>query len=192
MDEEQKQEYLDIVINETEKLSHLITQVLNLEKYESGRQKIYPSSFDVKQLTKDVMKSLMALSNERNLNVNLICQDSSMILHADKDLIRQVIYNLLSNAIKYAHAQIDVYIIPSMYDIELKIKDDGEGVNEQTKELLFDKFYQSKQNHLQKPVGSGLGLAICKKIIDLHHGKISVENNKGKGASFTFVLPMIH
>lgn len=192
LDDEQKQDYLDIIIKETEKLSHLITQVLNLEKYESGRQKIYPTSFDVKQMTKEIIKSLVALSDERKLKVNLICQDSSFLLHADKDLIHQVIYNLLSNAIKFASTKIDIFILPSENDIEIKVMDDGEGVNEATKELLFDKFYQSKQSHLQKPVGSGLGLAICKKIIDLHHGKISVENNKGKGASFTFAIPMIH
>jgi signal transduction histidine kinase len=192
LDDEQKQDYLDIIIKETEKLSHLITQVLNLEKYESGKQKIYPSSFDIKQLSKDVIKSLTGLSEERKLNINFICQDSSMIIHADKDLINQVIYNLVSNAIKFAETTIDIYILPSIDDIEIKIKDDGPGINESTKDLLFDKFYQSKQSHLQKPVGSGLGLAICKKIIELHHGKISVENNQGKGASFTFALPIIH
>jgi Na+/proline symporter/signal transduction histidine kinase len=192
LDDEQRQDYLDIIIKETEKLSHLITQVLNLEKYESGKQKIYPSSFDIKQLSKDIIKSLTGLSEERKLNINLICQDSSMIIHADKDLIHQVIYNLVSNAIKFAETNIDIYLTPSIDDIEVKIKDDGPGINESTKDLLFDKFYQSKQSHLQKPEGSGLGLAICKKIIELHHGKISVENNHGKGASFTFALPIIH
>lgn len=192
LDNAQRQDYLDIIIKETEKLSHLITQVLNLEKYESGRQKIYPTSFDIKQLTTEVIKSLTALTEERKLQINLKCQDSSMIIHADKDLINQVIYNLVSNAIKFADTRIDVYIIPSLDDIEVKIKDDGVGVNEQTKDLLFDKFYQAKQSHLQKPIGSGLGLTICKKIIELHHGKISVENNQGKGASFTFALPIIH
>lgn len=192
LEEDQKQAYLDIIILETEKLSHLITQVLNLEKYESGRQKIHPSSFDIKKLTTEIIKSLSALSAKRNLNINIICQDSTILLHADKDLIHQVIYNLLSNAIKFAATSIDIYILPNMDEIEIKVKDDGDGVNETDKDLLFDKFYQSKQSHLQKPVGSGLGLAICKKIIELHHGKISVENNKGKGACFTFVVPFIH
>ncbi len=192
LDDTQRQDYLDIIIKETEKLSHLITQVLNLEKYESGRQKIYPTSFDMKQLTQDVIKSLVALSEERALQVDLICQDSSILIHADKDLIRQVVYNLLSNAIKFAQSKIEIFILPSHEDVEIKIKDDGYGVNETTKDLLFDKFYQAKQSHLQKPEGSGLGLAICKKIIELHHGKISVENYKGMGASFNFVLPNIH
>jgi Na+/proline symporter/nitrogen-specific signal transduction histidine kinase len=190
--EPQKQEYLDIVIKETVKLSHLISQVLNLEKYENGKQKIYPTSFDVRILTIEIVKSLKALSDEQHLEVKLICQDSSMMLHADKDLIHQVIYNLLSNAIKFANKKILIYILPSMDDVEIKIIDDGEGVDEKTKDLLFDKFYQSKNSHLQKPIGSGLGLTICKKIIELHHGNISVENNKGKGACFTFTLPIIH
>nr|HPI54771.1 ATP-binding protein [Chitinophagaceae bacterium] len=192
LDDELKQEYLNIIIKETEKLSHLITQVLNLEKYESGRQKIHASSFNVKELVEEVMASLRTLGLERKLHMTLICPDSIILLHADRDLIRQVIYNLVANAIKFAHSHIEIFISPFMEDTEIRVKDDGDGINELTKDLLFDKFYQSKQQHLQKPEGSGLGLAICKKIIDMHHGKISAENNHGKGASFIFVLPNIY
>lgn len=192
MDEIQKQEYLNVIIRETEKLSHLITQVLNLEKYESGRQKIYPVSFDLKNLVLEIIQSLKPLSDERSVNMKLICPDSTILLHADKDLIAQLIYNFLSNAIKFAQQQIELFIQPTLDDIEVIVSDDGPGVDELNKELLFDKFYQSKQHQLQKPEGSGLGLAICKRIVELHHGKIWVENNEGKGARFIFVIPIIH
>lgn len=187
-----KQEYLNVIIKETEKLSHLITQVLNLEKYESGRQKIHATSFNVKELVEEVIASLKPLGAERQLQMNLVCPNSILLVHADKDLIRQVIYNLVANAIKFASSQIEILITPFIDDIEIRVKDDGDGIHELTKDLLFDKFYQSKQQQLQKPEGSGLGLAICKKIIDMHHGKIRAENNHGKGASFIFVLPNIY
>lgn len=191
MDEDQRQTYLDIIIRETEKLTHLITQVLNLEKYESGKQKLKPVSFDLVNLSNEVVKSLKALSMEKNLNVEIQVPNSSLIIHADLDLIRQVIYNLLSNAIKFAETRIEIRFIPGLVDIEFRLQDDGPGVEEDTKELLFDKFYQSG-HHLHKQAGSGLGLSICKKIIELHHGKIGVENNKGKGACFNFVIPIIY
>jgi len=192
MEEEQKQEYLQIIIKETEKLSHLITQVLNLEKYESGRQKIYPTSFDIKTLIEEIIESLQTLALEQKLEIKLNCPNSILLVHADKDLIRQVVYNLLSNAIKFSSSTIEIFIRSTLYDLEITVKDDGNGIDENSKHLLFDKFYQSKSNQLQKPVGSGLGLAICKKIIELHNGKIRVENNEGKGASFIFAIPLIH
>ena len=146
----------------------------------------------MRKLIEDVIHSLKALCDDRKADVRLICPDSILLLHADKDLIRQVIYNLLSNAIKFAESRIDVFLRPGLDDMEVRVLDDGEGVDERTKDLLFDKFYQSRQSRLQKPEGSGLGLAICKKIIELHNGKISVENNEGKGACFIFTVPLIH
>lgn len=192
MEEEQKQQYIDIIIKETEKLSHLITQVLNLEKYESGKQKIYPSSFDMGVLCKEVIQSLLPLYEAQQLTVNLHHPNSNYIIYADRDLIRQVLYNLISNAIKFAQHTIKIHMMSIDETIEVSVKDDGIGLHPETKDMLFDKFFQAKQGHLQKPVGSGLGLAICKKIIDLHDGKIYAENNKSKGACFTFVIPNIY
>lgn len=191
IEEEQRQQYLSIITREIEKLSHLITQVLNLEKYESGRQRIQASSFDMKYLIQEVLKSLEPLATEKKKH--FVCQlpDEQFLIHGDRSLLLQVVYNLVSNAVKFAEAQIEIQIHKQHDDYEVLIMDDGLGIDEQQKDLLFDKFYQYKQHHLLKPEGSGLGLAICRRIIELHHGKITARNNIERGASFIFVIPSI-
>ena len=192
LEEEQRQQYLSIITREIEKLSHLITQVLNLEKYESGRQRIHPISFEMKDLLQEVMDSLYPLAQEKNKIMLCNLPNEQLLIHADRSLLVQVVYNLVSNAIKFAHEKIEILIRKQGDELEVQICDDGPGIDEFQKDLLFDKFYQYKQHHLLKPEGSGLGLAICRRIIELHHGKISARNNVTKGASFIFVLPSIY
>lgn len=191
LDENQRQQYLSIITREIEKLSHLITQVLNLEKYESGRQRIQPISFDMNDLLQEVMDSLRPLAQEKNKYFVCNAPNEQLLIHADRSLLVQVVYNLVSNAIKFANQKIEIIIRKQGDEFEVQISDDGPGIDEHQKDLLFDKFYQYKQHHLLKPEGSGLGLAICRRIIELHHGKITARNNREQGASFIFALPSI-
>ena len=187
--EPEKNKYLDAVVKETDRLSHLITQVLNLERYESGRQALKLSKVDMNELVMDVLSAVDSIKKERGLTIQYAIPSIPM-LQLDKDLLHQVVYNLITNAIKFAHSSIIVSAAISNQEVQFVIQDDGEGIEEQWQELIFDKFFQAQNQTLKKPQGSGLGLAISKRIIEMHGGAIWVESKIGAGAKFCFKLPL--
>lgn len=192
MDEEQRQHYLDGVIRETERLTHLITQVLNLERYESGRQSLHVSSVNLGKLLQDAVSGLQPLAAEKGTRIFLRSSDTMLLVRCDGDLISQVVYNLLSNAIKFCPqegGEVHIATMVSYDEVEVRVKDNGKGIPPELHELVFDKFFQARNQTLRKPEGSGLGLAISRRIVEMHNGRISVESTPGKGACFVFVLP---
>lgn len=191
MPEEQKHQFLGNVIRETERLSHLITQVLNLERYESGRQQLNLKPVVVNDLIKESILALQPLANEKKVKIRLQIPDSMIIVRCDRDLVQQVMYNLLSNAIKFVEEDkgiIKVYVENNHDDVQVSVEDNGRGIPSELHELVFDKFFQAKNQTLKKPEGSGLGLAICKKIVEMHNGQIRVESEENKGSRFIFTL----
>jgi signal transduction histidine kinase len=192
MDEEQKQFFLEGVIKETERLSHLITQVLNLEKYESGKQQLNIASVQLNSLIKDAVQSIQPLANEKLITISIKIPDSMFLVQCDAALIMQVLTNLLSNAVKFApeNGKVTVSVHSNYEELQVWVEDNGKGIESGLHELIFDKFFQAKNQTLRKPEGSGLGLAICKKIIDLHGGTIWVNSELNKGSKFIFTLPI--
>jgi len=192
MDEEQRQHFLSGIIKETERLSHLITQVLNLEKYESGKQQLNISSVQLNSLIKEAVASIRPLANEKKITTEINIPDTIFLVQCDADLIMQVLTNLLSNAVKFApeKGRISVSVHNNLDGLQIWVEDNGKGIEPGLHELIFDKFFQAKNQNLRKPEGSGLGLAICKKIIDLHEGSIWVNSEINKGSKFIFTLPL--
>lgn len=192
MEEEQRYHFLSGIIKETERLSHLITQVLNLEKYESGRQKLNLTPVLLNTLIADSIQSVSALAMEKKITVSTRIPDSMFLVRCDAALIQQVMNNLLSNAIKFVDEEtgrITVAVHAGEDELQVWVEDNGKGIAGELHELVFDKFFQARNQTLKKPQGSGLGLAICKKIIEMHGGKIRVESEEGKGSRFIFTLP---
>lgn len=193
MNEEQRQQYLEGIVKEIERLSHLITQVLNLERYESGRQKLNYSKVALGKVIEEVISALKPLAGEKGINLQYSKGKAEAFTVADIDLIRQVIYNLIANAIKFTPEQLGLIAIGVQQEEDqliLSVEDNGPGIPPEMRDLIFDKFFQAKNQTLKKPVGTGLGLTICKRIIEMHNGTIWVESEKGKGAKFIFTLPL--
>ena len=114
------------------------------------------------------------------------------IVQCDAPLIQQVIYNLLSNAIKFAPEEkgiIKISVHANHDELQVWIEDNGKGIPADLHTLIFDKFFQARNQTLKKPEETGLGLAICKKIVEMHQGKIWVESEEDKGSKFIFTLP---
>ncbi|MFZ4770324.1 MAG: ATP-binding protein, partial [Ferruginibacter sp.] len=192
MPDEQRQLFLSNVIKETERLSHLITQVLNLERYESGRQQLELNPVLLNTLISDCIHSIQPLASEKNITIEEKIPDSMFLVRCDADLLQQVLSNLLSNAVKFVEENIGtikVWVHSADDEIQVWVEDNGKGIPAELQELIFDKFFQAKNQTLKKPQGSGLGLAISKKIIEMHNGKIWVESEEDKGARFIFTLP---
>ncbi len=189
LDSEQQQQYLEAIIKETVRLSNLITQVLNLENFEAGRRKLTITEINAGKLLDDMAATLSGIIQTKQLKLNIQLAQRPTMIQADADLIQQVFMNLLGNAIKFATSAISISIAKSNKEFIIEITDDGKGIDAGMEELIFDKFFQAKNQTLKKPEGTGLGLAISKKIIELHGGKIWVNKGFTKGAQFVFTLP---
>jgi Na+/proline symporter/signal transduction histidine kinase len=188
---EEREMFLDNIARETVRLSHLITQVLNLERYESGRQKLNIQSIDLKDVIKESVDSVMPLCAPRGIHIKSILPDTMLLLRGDPDLLLQVFSNLLSNAIKFVEDQkgeIEIRVVNNYNEYEITVKDNGRGIHKEDLEFVFDKFFQARNQMIKKPQGTGLGLAICKRIVEMHGGHIRVVSTEGKGASFVFGL----
>lgn len=193
MEESLRQHYLEGIVKETERLTYLITQVLNLERYESGRQKLELSAVNVQELLADILQALQPLAEENNTHLSLAAPDAMFIIQCDRMMIYQALYNLVSNALKFVPEQdgrVQLVIREVYGELQLWVEDNGRGIEPDLHELIFDKFFQARNQTLQKPVGSGLGLAICKRIAKMHGGRVWVESEVGKGSRFAFALPL--
>lgn len=193
MPEEDRVLFLNSMVKECERLSNLITNVLDLEKFESGSQKLHLELEDPKEVIVDAVESLTNLSKQKA--IALTCEINSALpkMVMDRERIIQVMVNLISNAIKFCNQeQGKIMITAYQLDDSLKVNviDNGAGIKKQEAEFVFDKFYQVKNQTRKKPLGSGLGLAICKNIIQMHQGRIWVEPEPKGGTRFSFTIPL--
>ncbi|MBP6754564.1 MAG: sodium:proline symporter [Bacteroidia bacterium] len=188
--EELKKQFLQNIISESDRLNRLIDKILDLEKFETGKQIIHPNQNNLVQTIEKSIESLRQLIKNKHITIHV---ESKQVVNAfyDEDRIIQVITNLVSNAIKFCpetDGLITIQIKEKNNFIHTFVQDNGRGIHPNDFVAIFDKFYQSTNQNIKKPVGSGLGLAICKQIMEYHKGKIWAEQN-AKGASIVFTLP---
>jgi len=187
---EVRKQFLKSIISESDRLNRLIDKILDLEKFETGKQKIYLSKNDISKTIANTLESLRQLIINKNITVEF--DGTEIKAFYDEERIIQVIHNLLSNAIKFCpktDGKISISVAEKTEVVEVSIHNNGAGIKAEDFEPIFDKFYQSRGQNVKKPIGSGLGLAICKQIIEHHKGKIWVESSPQKGATFNFTLP---
>jgi signal transduction histidine kinase len=192
LESDEKKQFLNTIIKETNRMERLINQVLELEKFESGKQQLNISALNINQLINESILSVKQLLQEKKINLKVNLAENLPEIKGDRDRVIQVLLNLLSNAIKFCNPQqpeIQIFSLTKEGYIEVSVWDNGKGIKKELFDLIFDKFYQAENQNIRKPKGSGLGLAICKKIIEYHQGKIWVESEENQYSRFTFVLP---
>lgn len=187
LSEEEKQEYLDIIIVESERLADLSTSVLNMSKYENIGIITDKVPF---RLDEQIRRTILLTEpkwSRKEISVNV--EMTEVIFMGNEELTQQIWLNLLDNAVKFTFrgGMIGVSLISVNSGARFVIQDDGVGMDEQTKEHIFDKFYQGDTSHIR--AGNGLGLAIVKRIVELHGGTIEVHSEPGKGSEFIVFLP---
>ncbi|MFA0962416.1 ATP-binding protein [Roseivirga sp. BDSF3-8] len=190
----EKDEFISTIIKETQRMERLINQVLDLERFDSGRQKLSLEPLDLNSLIHEAISSLNQVAREAGATVQTQLQANLPLVEADKDRITQVVLNLLSNALKFCPPDTGRVVVASYYrqgSIHVSVTDNGSGIDPESLPLLFDKFFQAKNQTTKKPKGSGLGLAISRKIIEHHEGQIWARSEIGKGSVFTFALPVV-
>lgn len=193
MDEEQRSHFVNTITKESERLTRLINQVLALERFETGKQELDIDEFLMEDIVEESLETLDQLAKEKNIKIEVTYEGIYDPIRADRDRLIQVIINLVSNAIKFCPAEtgkIQINTMQTDSSLLFSISDNGQGIDNKYQELIFEKFYQTRDQSVRKPKGSGLGLAICKKIIELHQGTIKVESELGKGSVFTCEIPL--
>ena len=188
--DEIKKQFLQNIISESDRLNRLIDKILDLEKFETGKQTINPEKHNLVNTIEKSIEPLQQLIKNKKIAIHIESKEK-IFAYYDEDRIVQVITNLLSNAIKFCPEKdglITIQITAKDNFIQTSVQDNGKGINPNDFETIFDKFYQSTNQNIKKPVGSGLGLAICKQIIEHHKGKIWSQSSV-KGACILFTLP---
>ena len=188
---EDEKKYLGIIKNESDRLTKLINDVLNLSKMEAGRMPFDFRQVKLHEIINTSVEGLSGAASKRNLSLVNNLQDSTIKVFADKDKIVQVLTNILSNAIKFTPEKgvITISGNGNKNMAQVSISDTGYGIKKKDYNKVFDKFRQIEDvEHHSK--GTGLGMPISKLIIENHNGKIWIESVLKKGSTFYFTLPL--
>lgn len=188
LSKEEKNEYLDIIIEESKRLSSLATNVLNLSKIET---QVILNDIQRFNIGEQIRQSILLLDSKfQSKNILLDINIEDCYVNGNKEMLNQVWVNLLDNAIKFNNKNgiVSVNMKKEEGNIFINITDTGLGITRESIPKIFDKFYQEDRSHSTH--GNGLGLTIVKKIIELHGGTIECDSIVSKGTKFTIILPI--
>ncbi len=189
MPADQRREFLDIMVSESERLSRLVGQVLDLARIEAGHAEWHNSDVDLAVIVRQAADSIRARFEEKSARLEIKGPHQVRSLRADADRLVQVILNLLSNALKYLpedNGRVVVTISDQPDGVTVTVSDNGVGIAPAEQAQVFDKFRQVGDQQHQ---GTGLGLPISRQIIEHFGGRMWVESEPGQGATFGFFLP---
>lgn len=184
---EERNEYLNIIIDESERLTKLSTNVLNLSKLEQQSIITNKTLLNVTEQIRLVIALLEDKWESKNIDINFNCRE--FYIMANEELLKQVWINLLDNAIKFSpdKSNIEIDINASEEELIIIFRNQCKYLSEETRKHLFDKFYQGDSSHSVK--GNGLGLTIAKKILELHKGRITLIPSRNNDVIFNVIFP---
>ncbi|MDP3192787.1 sensor histidine kinase [Rhodoferax sp.] len=191
MGEAQRSQFIAIIVSETERLSRLVNQVLDMAKIESGHAEWHNAEVDLGALVQQAVVTTSELFRERQAQVNVSLPELPLLLLADPDRLTQVLLNLLSNAAKFVPVpggRVDVSLSGDDAGATVMVRDNGPGVSAEQQALIFEKFRQGG-DAANRPQGTGLGLPISRQIVAHFGGRLWLESHPGQGAAFCFYLP---
>lgn len=185
---EEKDYYLDVIIDESKKMSNLVSDMLDLSQLESGSFKLVKEKFFIDELLASTIKKFSAVLNDRNIELNLQLIDKITVF-ADWSRMEQVITNFVTNAIRHTNDGGKISVCMENLDtkIQVSIENSGDNIPEDELEKIWDNFYKIDKARTRKLGGTGIGLAIVKNILVLHESDYGVENSSG-GVKFYFSL----
>lgn len=183
--------YLNIVLNETDRLTKLTNSLLTLNNLNTNGMMLNKTDFDINRTIRNVAASFEGTCRQKMIAIELVLTGDEMYVVADMDKIQQVLYNLLDNAIKFSHHNsiIKMETTEKRNKIFVSVKDSGIGIPKDDLKLIWDRFYKSDLSRGKDKKGTGLGLSITKEIIQAHGEHINVISTEGVGTEFIFSLP---
>jgi two-component system, OmpR family, sensor kinase len=189
LSEAEKQDYIKIALQHSDRLRKLISELFELATLENQGAELHFEPFSMSELIQDVTHKFQLEAKEKNLRLETSIPHEPAFVSADIGLIQRVLENLIENAIKYTPAggHIDISLLSGGNSIATSISDDGQGIPAEDLPHIFDRFYRVDKH--RNTDGTGLGLAIVNRIIQLHNSKIDVQSKPNTGTTFSFQLP---
>jgi signal transduction histidine kinase/HD-GYP domain-containing protein (c-di-GMP phosphodiesterase class II) len=184
-------EFVNVVDEESRRLSRLIESVLDIGRFDAGAFQAQRRPTDLMEIVDESLWMLSRMAQARQVDLKVARELDDTGLDADRDQIRQLVLHLASNAIKFTPpgGRVFLRVAGNEDSVAFDVEDTGIGIPEEALEKIFDRFYQVDSSLVRRYGGGGLGLAICKSIVEWHRGTITVRSRPGTGSTFTVVLP---
>lgn len=191
LSEEEKQKYLQIVTDHSQRLGQLVTELFELAKLDSVETLLHIEPFSIGELVQDVVQKYQLTAQQKGIKLTANFGEGLPSAYGDIGLIQRVLENLIDNAIRYTstNGSITIALANNKDNIAVKIIDTGCGIDREELPHIFDRFYRSRRENMEKSYNSGLGLAIAKRILSLHGSDIAADSDIDLGTTFTFELP---
>ena len=190
-DKKQAKVFAKAILHNAERLSDMVTALLDLSRIEYGELKLNIEELDINAEIDHAINSLSNLGKKKNISINCSCSKGKTVL-ADKGALERILNNLIENAFKYSEkdSEINIYTKKVKDYLEISITDEGRGIPDDEQEFIFDRFYRTAEARATEKNGSGLGLAIVRNLVQSLNGEVGLKNSKDKGSIFWFTLPL--
>lgn len=187
--DDKKQSILKGALDENERLSQLIENILNASKAENKQFQLQKQAIEIVGFCQEIIERYRARYHQ---DVLALSAPSKLICHADQQMLEAILVNLIENALKYGGPAQQIQIAIEQLDrlVAIKISDEGPGIEVNEQPHIFEKFYRVGSEEIRKKAGSGLGLFIVSEYVRLHNGSIRYLDNKPKGSIFEIILPI--
>ena len=184
------EKYLQVVLNETERLTKLTNGLLELNSLNNRGMVLAISDFDINSVIRQICETFDVLCREKKISIELILSGEHLFVSADMGKIQQVVANLIDNAIKFSHNNSirKIETTEKGEKVYVSVKDTGIGIPADAQKHIFERFYKTDLSRGKDKKGTGLGLAITKEIIQAHDQNINVISTEGVGSEFIFTL----
>lgn len=189
LDEERRQQFLEIIYHNTTMLNRLVGELFELSKLDAKQSEPEIEPFSLAELVQDTVMEFRPQAEEQGVELRAELPQDLPLVRGDIGMIARVLTNLIENALHYtAKGSIEVGLSGANGTVEVCVQDTGQGIPPEDLPHIFDRFYRVEKGRSSTPGGTGLGLAIAQKIIEAHHREIHVESEVGKGTTFHFAL----
>jgi signal transduction histidine kinase/ligand-binding sensor domain-containing protein/DNA-binding response OmpR family regulator len=189
-------EIYDVVLRNAQRLLHLVNQLLDMSKLESGQVNLRVRERDVVDAVRTIAAWFESLAARKNIQFVVKTEESSIIGWIDRDALEKILVNLLSNAFKFTPKSgrvalsVGWNVILFNKAVEISVTDNGIGIPPELQKRIFDRFYQIDDTHTREHEGTGIGLALTKELVELHQGTITVQSEAGRGSLFMVRIPL--
>uniref|UniRef100_A0AAU6WIT9 histidine kinase n=1 Tax=Chryseobacterium endophyticum TaxID=1854762 RepID=A0AAU6WIT9_9FLAO len=185
-----QQNTLEKSLKQVDNMAAMINGFLNVSRLDSGQMHIEKKPFDFQLFFSEIEDEVLSVIHTHKFIFNTY---GPLLVSADREKISHVIHNLIGNAVKYSPIGTAVtaeYSVTDDHHLKISVTDQGQGIAEEDRERIFERYYRAKDIQSTSIAGFGIGLYLCKEIIELHHGRIEVQSSPDQGSVFSFVLPL--
>lgn len=189
---ERQQKYFTSILKQSERLSHLIENILDFSRMEEGKRIFHFEKADITQVVRDIVESIRNQTAAQGFSIDLVIPEPLPDIVFDREAIDQVMNNLIDNAIKYSgdSRNVVIQVQSKGNNMIISVRDYGIGIRKEDQDKVFSRFYRAGEELTQTVKGSGVGLTIVRQIVEAHGGTIDLESEVGKGSVFIVRLPL--